>query len=116
MKTKLLEIRDRGTCIPVLAIQMVAQSYIETKYLERTGYDEQGSCVVLMDLNNQNATSDPQGWHYMGRSQRTFGVAHDYIIDNWGQIREGDVIDVCYICKETHQVKVAEILNTDLVL
>ena len=102
MIPKFLEIRDSGTCISVLAIQMHAFNNIETKFLDRCGYPENGRGVVLMHLSTQEASSDP----YEHSGARTLAVAHEYIIERFDELKDGDVVDVRVILGE--QEKPAE--------
>lgn len=89
MKTKVLEIRDEGTCIPALAIQMVAANEIEDKYLWRCGYPRGSHGIVLMHLGDQRASSDAYWW-----GNRTMQAAHLYIEEHWPELEDGDVVDV----------------------
>ena len=97
MKMKVLEIRDEGTCIPALAIKMVADSPIEEKYLYyRSGYPNplehrnSRAAVVLMHLSTQEAKVDPYDWDYA----RTMKAAHLYITDHFDELQDGQVVDV----------------------
>lgn len=90
MKTKMLEIRDEGTCIAALAIKMEPANEIETCFLSREGYPPSDDGIVLMMLGNQKATSDPYEW-----GLRTMAIAHNWLLgQNWDEIDEGRVIDV----------------------
>ena len=92
MRMKVLEVRDEATCIPALAIQMVADGPIEDRYLWRTGYPRGDSqpAIVLMHLSTQESHVDPYEW----TGGRTMKAAHVWIIDHWDEISGGDVIDV----------------------
>jgi len=112
MEAKALEVRDRMTFIPVLAVDMnpdgdgyagQAQRYL----LRRCGY----SCVGLPNIlltkltaDGSPATNDPYWWS----NSRTFTVAHNWIIDHWSEIKDGDVIDVEFILGETAEKKLSE--------
>ena len=60
MKTKMIEIRDRLTCIPALAIQMTPFGPVEKQFLRRCGYPMPDGradgdvlpSVVLMNLSD----------------------------------------------------------------
>lgn len=111
MKAKALEIRDEGTFIPALAVDMNpdgelvgiegAQRYL----LRRCGYPCDGRPnVILTALDGHGkATNDPYEW-----GGRTYPVAHNYIIEHWDALRDGDVIDVSFILGETDKPKVSE--------
>jgi len=89
MQTKMFEIRDEGTCIPVLAIKMKGATAIEARYLWREGYLDTGSAVIVMKLSDQKATVDPYEW-----DNRTMAEAHNFIYYNFDSLREGQVVDV----------------------
>jgi hypothetical protein len=92
IRTKTLEIRDRGTLIPALAIRPDGQHWLE----QRGGHD--GSTLILMHLDSIEAHSDPYDWNLVfGRTMR---VAHNWLIENWGLVEDGMVVDVEYILGE----------------
>ena len=85
MKTKLFELRDRGTFIPVLAVQLSpSDDFSENWLMRRAGFGPDGDCVILCRLECsgtvRNATYDPYAW---GANPRTFSVAHDFIMKNF---------------------------------
>jgi hypothetical protein len=114
MPTKALEIRDRGTFIPALAIDMNPKipdadgGWQEQRYLlRRSGYSCDGSpMIMLVPLEGQRGkcSYDPYDW----TGSRTMHVAHLYILRNWEELKDGDVIDVEFILKETPEKKVSE--------
>jgi hypothetical protein len=111
MTTKFLEIRDEGTTILALAIQMMSNlpDGISHWFLHRrSGYPEDGSSIMLMCLSNGKATNDPYEWPALHMGTRTMGNAHDFIIDHWGELKDGDVVDVQVILGETKVPKVSE--------
>ena len=119
MLAKALEIRDRATFIPVLAVDMnpgfvpidsaigelfdtdEAQRYL----LRRASYSCDGTPIILLARleGHQYAHYDPYKW-----GDRTFSVAHDYIAKNWATLTDGDVVDVEFILGETEASKVSE--------
>ena len=109
METKILEIRDEGTFIPILAIDMnpsIEARGVDTYYLRRCGYTCDGApniAITRLDMNGSPAWYDPYGW-----GGRTFPVAHNYIIENWDNLQTGDVVDVSYILGETATPKRSE--------
>jgi len=124
MMAKALELRDEGTFIPLLAVDMnpagsvapvragenpEAQRYL----LRRCGYpcDGHPNIVVTRLDGNGYATNDPYGWK---GSQRTFPVAHAYIIQHWNELRDGDVVDVSFILGETKHPKLSERVSVPL--
>lgn len=108
MITKTLEIRDEGTHVPCLAIQMVADNAIAAYYIhERTGHPRDGTSIVLMRLNDMSAANDPYEWS----NSRTMGNAHHHICENFDSLSDGDVVDVSFILGETPQPKKSERFN-----
>lgn len=127
MKTMVLEIRDEGTFIPLLAVDMNPgpdQLNIESKHgfwvtndydartylLRRVGYPCDARPNVLITRlsgDGSPASNDPYRW-----GGRTMPVAHKYIIENWEKLRDGDVVDVQFILGETKEPKVSERLST----
>ena len=113
MITKVLEIRDRNTFIPVLAVDMnpdfkdrhtvdisIAQRYL----LRRAGYACDCKPIILLTrLDGGRSTYDPYDW-----GDRTWKVAHDWIEKNWFNLSDGDVVDVEYILGERDTPKISE--------
>ena len=119
MIVKAIEIRDRGTFIAALAIKMVpsigetamdSDDYSAERYLlRRAGYDFVNPCVVLCRMEasgvNRNATYDPFAW---GVDNRTYQIAHRYIIEHFDNLENGAVVDVEFILGETKEPKKSE--------
>jgi hypothetical protein len=110
MKPKALELRDDSTFIPILCVdmnptRMGTSDYAPTRYLlRRCGYPCDGKPnIMLTELAGGLATNDPSIW-----SDRTFAVAHKWIIAHWWDIHPGDVIDVEFILGETKEKKKSE--------
>lgn len=106
MEIKVLEVRDEATCIPVLAIKMVAANPVEAKFLRRYGYPTDGSAVVWMHMSDQSASVDPYAWR-----DRTRAASHNFIYDHFDELENGDVVDVRVILKETDNSAEPEIWN-----
>ena len=106
METKLLEIRDSMTMIIALCINMNPTNEYQRKALRRYGYPCDGKPNIMLThaSGNRNANNDPYFW-----SDRTFSTAHHYIIEHWNDLKEGDVVDVEFILKETPVAKLSEI-------
>jgi hypothetical protein len=122
MITKLLEIRDRATFIPALAVEMCPdtidadgiispQRHEAQRYLlRRCGYDWRHTTVLLTRLSGEDrATSDPYYW-----GDRTWQVAHLWITEHWTELKDGDVVDVEFILGETSKPKVSERVEAPL--
>jgi hypothetical protein len=124
MKVKLLEVRDAGTFIATLAIDMnpeidsmyvtgpgetvvyrdAAQRYL----LRRVGYPCDGRpniAITRLGADGRPMWNDPYGWCGIGR---TFPVAHKWIIEHWAELSDGDVVDVEYILGERAEPKKSE--------
>lgn len=106
MEIKCLEVRDDGTFIPVICIRPVAENEAQRYLLRRDGYraDETERCVIMIDAQCRGAAYDPYDW----KDRRTKGVAHNYIIENWHTLADGDVIDVEWILRERPHKKMSE--------
>lgn len=108
---KYLEIRDRATCIPVIAIEMKSSDEIERAYLERSGYGEDYPLVMLINIAPRVSVNyDPYKWD---NYSRTMKEAHIYIQENFSTLKSGDVVDVEYILGESEIKKLPEIYTTD---
>lgn len=117
IESKLFEVRDSMTFIPVMATLMAPNEIhndvtVGEKWLmRRAGYGG-GRCVILCRLNcagvNDNASYDPYSW---GAQTRTMTVAHNYIIEFWDKLESGDVIDVEYILGLRTEPKISERLD-----
>ena len=108
MQTKLFEIRDEGTFIPVVATLMrdTDSNILQNYLLRRCGYGADSRSVLLtaLDGDGSPAWSDYFGWGLV----RTRFVAHRYIQDNWDDLIIGQVIDVEYILGEKTEPKKSE--------
>lgn len=96
MKFKILEVRDDGTHIPVMAIKMLAEDDVQAYYVHgRAGYPRDGTGIIMMELNHQKAHVDPYDWP----NPRT-GAAHDYIYRHFDELTDGQVIDIRVVLGE----------------
>jgi len=103
MKIKFIEIRDKGTCVPAIAIEMIADERVDERFLRRCGYPQRdygGPSIVLMRLSDQKATSDPYEWPALTADRRTMPTAHDHIITHFPSLKNGQVVDVRVILGE----------------
>lgn len=107
MEVKCLEIRDKGTFIPVICIRPVAKNEAQRYLLQRDGYqaDAGEQCIIMINAQCRGAEYDPYGWK---GDMRTKGTAHNYIAQNWSTLSDGDVVDVQFILGETPVSKVSE--------
>ena len=111
IESKVFEIRDEGTFIPVLAIRMAGWNPDQKYYFRRCGYPADGSSIMLMMLYDGKATNDPWEWAALGKGPRTLTVAHDWIIQNFAGLEDGAVVDVEFLLGETTQAKTSERLS-----
>lgn len=102
MIIKAIEIRDRNTFVPAIAIRMVAANEAQRYLMARVGF--QGEGVVLMRLNDQGASSDPYAWD----NARTMPTAHEWLLAHFDEVSDGEVVDVEFILGETTTRKVSE--------
>lgn len=105
IETKLFELRDRATFIPVIASRIAPYEWnsIADVYLaKRAGYGE--PLIFLARLEGgSNAEWSSTDW-----STRTMQVAHDYIAERWSDLASGEVVDVEFILGLTSSPKVSE--------
>lgn len=95
MRVKVLEVRDEGTHIEVFAIS-TEPSPGQEYGLRRCGFTS-GDAVILGYLDGEkNSSADPYHW-----GNRTMSTAHHYITNHFEDLKDGDVVDVRYILKET---------------
>lgn len=115
MEVKLIEIRDKGTFIPAMAIRLYADEGTPDHWLlRRAGYDATQienefaePYIILAKLDGLEAHYDPFDWP----NRRTMGTVHRHLIELWDEIKSGDVIDVEFILGETQVAKVSERLE-----
>ncbi len=114
MKIKVLEIRDEGTFMPVIAIKPIADNEGQRYLLRRDGYaaDADERCVILIKPQCHGVSYDPYDWP--STRGRTMQVAHQYIESHWVHLNDGDVVDVEFILEETDKPKVSERLTAPL--
>lgn len=100
MTSKFVEIRDRATLIPALAIQLSgADGYLP----RRAGF--QSPMVYLIALSLQKAHYDPYDW---GGGARTLKVAHGWLEKHFNDVPDHGVVDVEFILGETPTPKASE--------
>ena len=102
MKTKLFEIRDRGTFMPAMATIMTSSNLEEIYLLKSSGFSN-SPLIVLYFLELNEGHWDPYHWE-----DRTRFTSHQYIQENWEKLTSGDVIDIEYVLGETTEPKVSQ--------
>lgn len=124
METKAFEVRDRMTCIPVMATAMlphaesdspsaIGHAESERYLLRKLGYTfadvaRDPITVFMARLDGSKASIEPWTW---GNDVATLRVAHEYIASHWMLLKSGDVIDCEYIRGETTTIKQPERLS-----
>lgn len=101
MTTKTLEIRDRGTFIPALAIQVSGD---DGYLMRRAGF--KNPMVYLIALATEKAKYDPYNW-----DNRTMKTAHLFIEEHFSELTDGQVIDVEFILGERATPKPSESIS-----
>lgn len=114
METKLFEVRDRMTFVPVICIKLVPENEPERYLVAMSGYglreDKQGQIILMARLNDLNFVDSPFG-HHGFPGVRTMGMAHQHIIKHWYELTTGDVIDVEFILGEKEAPKKSQRLE-----
>ena len=109
MQVKILEVRDRATFIPMLCVDMNdPANEAQRWYLRRVGYPLDGRPNIAMThlrASGDPLWNDPYGWR---SGDRTYPVAHEYIIEHWAELQDGDVVDVEWIEGERETPKTSE--------
>lgn len=113
METKMIEIRDRGTFVPALAVKLSSSNQQEQFLLSRAGWSDEairGSAetgIMLYPFNGYRAHTDVYDWEARNGS-RTFQVVHKFLEKNWLLVTPGMVVDVEFILGETAAPKLSE--------
>jgi len=96
---QVLEIRDIGTFIPMLCVDMNHDNDDQRYLLRRCGYPCDAHPNILMTrLSGRWHASVERSYAWGGR---TFPVAHNWIIENWEKLTDGDVCRRGIILGET---------------
>lgn len=101
MEVKLLEVRDRATLMPVLAVRPGAEPLFR-----RAGFAPAGS-VILVDLTSNRCAWDAYDWPQITPA-RTLFEAHKVLDVRWYDFADGDVLDVEFELGETQVRKTPE--------
>ena len=98
MEQKFVEIRDRGTFVPALAIRLSGDDHYLAR---RAGYDS--PLVILILLSLMKCAYDPYEW-----GGRTYPVAHNWLQEHFDEHENGAVVDVEFILGESNAPKRSE--------
>lgn len=110
MTAKLFEIRDRATCMPMVAIKLDPANDAEAFLLFRAGWTDYNPGIVLfgkIDGNGERLEYEPFAWG----DNRSRSVAHAHIAKHFDTLEPGAVIDVEFILGETREPKTSERLE-----
>lgn len=107
METKLFELRDRGTFIPVMALRLGSDNEGERYLLSRAGYGKDNRTQQTYVLFGRIGP-EPVRLEYSHYGSRTFSTAYKYVQENWEELKSGQVIDVEFIKGETEAPKESE--------
>lgn len=114
MEIKILEVRDEGTFIPVLCVNVGNSDNVRQEYLmRRVGFQLDGLPNIIMTALTAAggpATNDPYAW----RHDVTMHMAHCHILDWWESLVDGDVIDVQFEAHITSVKKTSEYFTCPL--
>lgn len=91
METKLFQIRDEGTHIPVMATQFLVT--MDDREFRRAGFKVGTRYTVVTKLNTMESQYNEDEW----TGGRTMRIAHIHIHENFTLYKSGRVIDVEYI-------------------
>lgn len=110
MLSKFFEIRDSATYIPAIACRPSDLNLDMTGDLERdlainhgvgrAGY-RNSPIIILTRLDTTETHNETWSWS----SKRTLSIAHQFIQENWDELKSGSVIDVQFILKEATEIK-----------
>jgi hypothetical protein len=105
MIVKAVEIRDRNTFIPAIAIKVVAANEGQRYLLRRAGYALNGETIILVRLTDCGASCDVYEWPGDTRTMRT---AHVWLEAHFDEIEDGAVVCVEHILGERPEPKRSE--------
>lgn len=131
MEVKLIEIRDRNTFLPALAVSLdittdpehwvtghealareEARMERERYLLRRCGYSreriEPGTSEPYVVLTPLRADGSPCRYDEYGWGDRTYQITHQWLLNNWSTVCSGDVVDVEFILGEAQEPKQSE--------
>jgi hypothetical protein len=91
MDVKLIEVRDRGTFVPAMAIRLSStRDEVGDWLLRRAGYSLDGYTVILIRLEDYASHCDVYDW----RDTRTRRTVHGWILEHFDELEHGAVVDV----------------------
>jgi hypothetical protein len=103
VEIKTLEIRDRATFIPAVAIKIECNNESERYLWSRAGFNTSAGSLIFLGRIGDDLKFFPPMWR-----NRTMATAHEYLQKSWDTVESGQVIDVEYILGETEKPKESE--------
>lgn len=116
MICKMVEVRDRGTCIPMLAIKLMSDDPQEKWLIWRAGFEGSSDSILLANVmcSPHEIHNDPFKWRSRSdQRERTRFNAHMWIRDHFDEITPGQVVDVEFILGEVDSPKTSERLRQE---
>lgn len=109
LKSKVLEILDRDTYIPVIATDIFSGIDQENRHMRRLGFNPLNqNKVIITSFSPVKTVYDV----YAESNSRT-REAFKYIQEHFDKLKSGDVIDVEFIKGETSMPKLSEFSQGD---
>lgn len=105
MQTKFIEVRDKGTRIPVVAMKLDTTDEKEKAFYRSQGFGSGDGYVLLARLDAQELKYDSYAWS----SYRTMPTAHRYLEEHFDEVPNYSVLDVRVILGEAEQPAPSEI-------
>jgi hypothetical protein len=109
METKMFEVIDRDTVIPVIATRLNPANEKERYLLSKAGYGKNPATqkqYVILCKADEPSQSSAVSWSWMNQG-RTMADAHCHILANWDTLKTGDIIDIEIILEEKENGKPA---------
>jgi hypothetical protein len=113
MICKTVELRDRATFVPALAIKLTPTNEADRYLLGRSGYGqspkEQSTYVLLCGLQGSvnSITCEPSDWG----DNATRHFAHLWLIEHFDEIESGAVVDAEFLRGESKAPRVTEAIE-----
>ena len=109
MNCKMIEVRDRATCVPMLAIKIAPEfdttlDNQERWLMRRAGFSSGYDGILLVKFEGTEAHHDPYQWS----NSRTYRTVHLWLRDNFNDVIPGQVVDVEFILGEVDKPKTSE--------
>src|ERR1700722_13066520 len=101
MTAKMIEVRDRSTFIPMLAILLDSDNDQAAWLLRQAGFRGPDHYVLLCKISggsgHYKCTADPFDW---GAHDRTYSSVHRWLEKHFDEVADGAVLDVEFLLKE----------------